>query len=381
MKKKLVQRVLIVAVAMILAFTLAACSAGGGGESTSGETAASTSTETSGEGSETSAAAGDGDLTFAYFAISMSNQWLQMIQKAMEEIGKEKGFTVVNADADYDAEKQLSQMDQLITQGIDGAAVFIANEGMGQAVADKAAQAKLPIVGETLKIWNGEQHLLAPVVDLDGNACGQKSAQWLVDNYESLGYDVSDFSETGYIAVTDATYENNATRVTGFEEIFFKAFPGFPDSNKFVSDGAAEANGADDADKAYKQCSAILSANPKIKKWVLFGAVDDYALGAIRAVEAAGFDGENATLVSCGGERAVPEWKEGRTDVWKSCVYYSAMDFAVPICDALIEMANGTPATDVFTDKIEEGQEYGDFKISGTVVTPETYEEYYLEGY
>jgi ABC-type sugar transport system substrate-binding protein len=117
-----------------------------------------------------------------------------------------------------------------------------------------------------------------------------------------------------------------------------------------------------------------------MKKWVLFGAVDDYALGAIRAVEAAGA-ADNSALVSCGGERAIPEWKEGRTGVWKACVYYSAMDFAIPICDALLEMVNGTPATDIFKDKIEAGQEYGDFKISGNVVTPENYEEFYLEGY
>jgi L-arabinose transport system substrate-binding protein len=381
MKRKLLQRVLIVAMAMVMAFAFAACG-GGSSDTGSDEQAATTEESADTEGESTEAASSDGDLTFAYFAITMSNQWLQAIQKAMEEIGKEKGFTVINADADYDAEKQLSQMDQLITQGIDGAAIFIANEGMGQAVADKAAAAGLPIVGETLKVWDSNGKLLAPVVDLDGNMCGQKAAQWMVDNMDALGYDSSDFSKTGYIAVTDATYENNGYRVDGFNEVFFKAFPDFPEANRFVSDGAAEANAADDADRSFKQCSAILSSHPEIEKWILFGAVDDYALGAIRALDTAGIKGEAATMVSCGGERAIPEWKEGRTDIWKACVYYSAMDFAIPICDALLDMVqNGTDAKDIFPDNHDEGQEYGDFRISGTVVTPETYEEYYLEGY
>ena len=48
---------------------------------------------------------------------------------------------------------------------------------------------------------------------------------------------------------------------------------------------------------------------------------------------------------------------------------------------ALVDMVNGTPATEIFPDNIEEGQKYGLVKITGRMVTPDTYLDYYVEGY
>ena len=358
---------------IVMVFTMVACS------STAPATGGS-SNDTGGSSTPAVEATDDEELVFAYFALTMVSQWLQNIDKALNEIGAERGFRVINADANFDAETQLSQMDTLITGGLDGAVVFMADEGAGPAVAAKMQASGVPFIGETLRIQDENHNLLAPVVELDAYGVGKTGADWLIENCDEQGLDSSDFSKTGYISLTNSAQESALLRGTGFDETFFGAMKDFPDANKFTSDVASEATSADDTDATYKLVSAIVGAQPSIEKWLIFSAYDDLAVGACRAIEAAGKENDTV-LIDIGGERGIPEWKAGNAPEWKACVYFSAMDFAIPLVDAIFEMRAGTDPKNIFPDLKEAGQEYSSYKITGTVVTPDTYEGIYLEGY
>ncbi|MDR0518939.1 MAG: substrate-binding domain-containing protein [Clostridiales Family XIII bacterium] len=366
---------LLLAIAMVFVFT--ACTSDGNAPAE--EPPAQQEEGTAAD--DTAATESDEEIVIGYFALTMVSQWLQNVNKALTDLGKEKGFKVVNADADFDGEKQMSQLDTQINAGLDGAVVFIADEGMGTAVAEKCQQAGVPLIGESLRVADADNNLLAPVVELDAHAVGSNGAEWLIENIKEEGFNPDDFSKTGYIALTNSNQVSTTIRIEGFEDTFFGEYKDFPDANKFVSDVAAEATSSDDTDATFKLVSAILGAHPDIENWIMFSGYDDLAIGACRADEQAKLQ-DKTCLIDCGGERGIPEWEAGNAPEWRACVYYNAMEFAEPIVDAMLAMIkDGKSAEDVFADQKEDGQKFASYKISGTVVTPETYKDIYLPGY
>ena len=381
------KKIVAISLAILVVFLAFGCS-----ESTSdaspAETAASAA-ETSAEAEAASESAGAAEdaseagvmngKKIAYFAITMSNQWLQNMETAMKDIGATEGFEVVTADANFSADTQLSQADTLLNDGIDGASVFVADEGSGTAIVEKFKNANVPVIGESLRLMDADGNLVAPVVELDAVACGEKCAEWVSENYMNYNYDFSDMSKVGVLLDTRTTYQSDVRRSDGFKETLLSAIPEIPEENYYMADCAAEANASDDAEASYNQVAAVIGGHPEITTWIIFSSVDDYAIGAARAVQAAGME-DKVLITSCGGERAVQEWANGDSACWKSTCYYDASTFATQIIDGLSQMIGGTAPEDLWPEYIEEGQKYANYKITGTMATPDTYEEIIASG-
>lgn len=389
------KKALALALALLMCtFLFAACSAttdSTGTSSSSSSSSSESSDDASGDSSasaeEPSAASssgssspGDGEFPalegkkLAYFAITMSNIWLQNMQEYFDGAADAGGFEVLNADADFSAETQLSQIDTLINDGLDGAVVFVADEGSGQAVVDKFEAAGIPVIGESLRLQDADGNPVAPLVELDAAGVGANCAKWMAEHYKDYDLDWSDMNSVGVILDTRSTYQSDVMRSDGFQEALLKALPEIPEANYYTADCAAEANASDDAEASYSQVTSVLTAHPEIKAWILFGSVDDYALGASRAVEAAGME-DKVIITSCGGERAIIEWENSDSPCWVSTCYYDAGDFGVKTLSGLNEMIGGTPADELWPEYIEPGQKYAVYRISGTMATPDTIAE------
>ena len=312
-------------------------------------------------------------LVFQYFVTSYAVEWMQQIHAALQELGAQNNFEVTVADANRNIENQLQQIDAAAVQRIDGAFLFVVDEGSAPAVISKFDQAGIPVFGETLKLQDGSGNVIAPYVELDAMGVGSNAGKWVADNWKSTGVDLSNLATVGVIKNTNSRYRSDLDRVDGFVKGFKAGFPAFSDSNIFMADCAAETGSQDMTEASYKQVAAILGTNPNITAWVIFGSVDHYALGAARAVEAAGV--ENRTiLVSSGGELAVKEWDNNTTPCWKAICYYSAMDYAKYMTEGMLAICrDGKKATDILPQFKEAGQRFPVVKVTGTMATRETY--------
>ncbi len=383
-KREVLKMKKLVLVLLIAAFVLAsfACSSQTAAQQSS-EAASSVSESAAAPASDEAASASvaassaDGEkLTITYFAITMSNQWLQNIERALKYLGESNNFEVLTADANFDAATQLSQIDTMISQGIDGAVLFVCDEAGAPAAVEKFTAANIPVIGETLKLQDANGINIAPYVELDAFSSGGKCGTWVAENYKGLGFDFSDLSKVGFIANTKSVFQSDLNRVEGFKDSFFKAFPEFPEENKFLADCAAEANSSDDTEASFNQVSAVLAANPDIETWVIFSSVDDYALGACRAVETAGLV-EKTLLTSTGGERAVQEWANGASEEWRATCYYDALDDATMVVDGLMQMIRqSVKAEELWPELREEGQTISVSRFSGNMCTKDDYQQY-----
>ena len=371
----------ILGILLCAALFLSACGGSASSSSAASESSDASSAGTSADSTSVSAASADtsgGDgktLTFQYFAMTMEVEWLLQIEEALKELGETYNFELLTSDANYDINTQLSQIDTAITQGIDGAFLFIVDEGSATAAVDKFNAAGIPVIGETLKLQDGNGNNVAPYVELDAEAVGGECGTWIAENWEDCGIEISDWSKVGVISNTQTTRQSDLARSTGFENALKEGLPEIPEENYLIADNAAEANN-NDAENSYNQVSAVLAAHPEIETWFVIGTVDNYAMGACRAIEAAGLE-DQTILVSCGGEYAVREWAEGTGACWRAACYYEAMDFAVEMVDGMLEIVrDGVPATDIYADSREEGQEYAAVGITGNMITPDNYTEY-----
>ncbi|ADK82181.1 substrate-binding domain-containing protein [Sediminispirochaeta smaragdinae] len=320
-----------------------------------------------------SASEGQKTLVFEYFATSFTVQWIQDIEASLKELGAQYNFEVRTADANRKIETQLSQVDVALLSGIDGAFLFVVDEGSAPAVVSKFNDAKVPVIGETLKLKDGSDKVIAPYVELDAEGVGDKCAQWIIDNWKTTGVDLSKIETVGVIKGTNSKYQSDINRANGFVAGLKKGFPGLKDSNIFMADCAAETGSQDMAEASYKQTSAIIASHPEVSAWLVMGTVDHYGLGAARAIEAAGVE-KKAILVSAGGELAVKEWANNASPCWWATCYYNAMDYAKYMVEGMLAMCReGKKAEDIFPQFKEAGQKYAVIKISGTMITRDTY--------
>ena len=94
------------------------------------------------------------------------------------------GAKVIVLNSDYNAEKEIANIDSLINQGVDGMCIFTFNPNGANIAAKKCAAAGIPLVvtdnvGQVLK--SGSDVVAA--IDFDWNAMGKDVAQNIAQNY------------------------------------------------------------------------------------------------------------------------------------------------------------------------------------------------------
>ena len=116
-------------------------------------------------------------------------------------------------------------------------------------------------------------------------------------------------------------------------------------------------------DKGNTAANAVFTAHPEIKKWLVTGANEEGCIGAVRALESMGLDGD-ACVVGLGAYMAKDEWNDKGADgtCMKASAYFSSDSVGAGSVEVLYDIIDGkTPEMETAVDAV--------------VVTPETYKE------
>ena len=258
---KFAKKILAIALVAGLALgTLAGCANSGG----------------SGDGS--AAADGNGSYKIGVVLKSLANPFYVTMAEAIEAKGEELGVEIVlqAPEKETDAEKQMQIIENLITQQVD--AILLTPNGSTEMApaAKKCNDAGIPMVvvdtrlDETALEENGAT--IVAFVGSDNYYGGQLAAEEMA---KALG--------SGKVAVLEGIggQESSINRVSGFND-------------KAEELGTLEIVASQPADwdqeKGYTVFQNILQANPDIDG--LFAANDLMALGAVKAIEDAGMEGQ-----------------------------------------------------------------------------------------
>jgi len=183
----------------------------------------------------------------------------------MKKAAKANNVKLIVLSADNDANKQVGQVNNLITQNVD-AIVFIAQDATAAAAGVKAAnKAKIPVIAVDQKPQSGNG-VLATYIATNSVAAGEELCTWLFKQIGNKG-------EIGILhGVLGSTAEVERTK--GCQNALAKT-PGI----KVV----AEATANWDETQAYKAVQNMLQANPGIV--AIYGESDAMGLGAAKAAK------------------------------------------------------------------------------------------------
>ena len=123
------------------------------------------------------------DLTFGYITPG-PDTWYKRDVDGFTLTAKMVGVKTVVLNSDYDVQKEVSNIESLITQGVDGMAVFSFNQQGAIIAAKKCKEANIPVVtidncGQALNAGND----IVAAIDFDWKAMGNTYAEYMAEKY------------------------------------------------------------------------------------------------------------------------------------------------------------------------------------------------------
>ena len=307
---------LLLAAVMMLS-VLTACGSGDTQEETTGDTATEESSESA--------------LNVGVFYYNYSDAYITTVRNAMDGLLDAAGITYNNYDG---AGNQATQLDQINTAISNGANLLVVNivetssPDAAQQACDAAKNAGIPIIFFNREVENSvvDSYENAAFVGTDaaeaGHMQGQMIGDYLVANYDKL--DLNGDGKISYVMFKgdEANAEAIARTQYGVEDadkVLTDAgksvleFYDSANSNKYLVDQ----NGTWSAQAATEYMQTILSqyseANNNMVELVIANN-DDMALGAISALQNAGYNKEGATYIPVFGVDATDAAKEKIAD-------------------------------------------------------------------
>lgn len=349
---------------MALAMTasaLAGCSTGEPATATTAAPAATTAAAadtaaaTEAPATEAPAAEAAGDLVVYGIYKAGDQTWFidegAAAQKAVEALGGQ----FIYVDAKMSPEEYLKAIDNAIANKASGIVTCIPDQTMSQAAVDKANEAGIPIVAADDALQDAAGNKLAPWVGINAYVIGEANGEWLA-NYANENNLASD-PEVGMLIMTMDTVSSCVPRAEGEYDKFTELCPDFDTAKIFKADYDGT------TDKGNTAATAVITAHPEIKKWLVTGANEEGCIGAARALESAGLDAD-ACVVGLGAYMAKDEWNNKGAD--GTCVKASAYFSADSV---------GAGSVEVLMDLIEGKEPVMETAVDAIVVTPETYKE------
>ena len=302
------RKVFIMGLAAAMAMGLSACGSNKAPETTAAPAAAETTAEESGKeettkaqvSSEAAKPSTDGGYVVALCNYSIGNSWrAQMEQEFVAEAEKLKAEGVVSeyyiTNSNDDINKQISDMQDLITKKVDGIVITAASPTALAPAVEEATEAGIKVVSFDNVVDTDEQ---VATVGIDQTEFGRVCADWLVKKLDGKGKIV--------VLNGIAGTANDTMRWNGAEEVFKQ----YPDIEILGS-----ANASWDYAQGKAAMESMLSAYPEIDGvWSQGGAMTQ---GAIDAFIAAGR--KLVPMTSEGNNGALRAWIENR-DNGLSCI-------------------------------------------------------------
>lgn len=264
------RKMMALAMAAMMAVSLTACSGGS-------KTAETTKVAETTKAAEAEAAEATGgaeaktaeDITVGVSLLNSTHVFFNNIQAAMEEQAAEYGWTLDVQDAAGDANKQLSQVQDFITKGVDAIVIAPTNSAGSKSMIELAEAQNIPVF--TMDIKSDGQAVSH--IATDNKKGGELAAQYLVEKILT--------EKKGTAAViTYSEIESCVDRETGFT--------GYLEANAPDIQVVDIQNYSGDQQKAADVMQNMLLKHDQLD--VVFCVGDPAAIGALSSITAAGAD-------------------------------------------------------------------------------------------
>ena len=260
---------------------------------------------------------------------SDSHEFCYKVHDGIKEAAEKAGVELVYAEAQMDASKVMSNLENFVIQGVD--AIFEFN-WLPEVTANFASKyPDLVVVAGDVKA-DGAYYFGANNLEA-GKVLGRYLAEKVKEEW---GGTVNAVAICYYQAGGEELNKRMGGIIQGFEE----TYPEFPEDKVFWFDN----NG--DALKSKQIVTDFLSANPDTSNIVIATNNDEGGVGALSAVETAGRS-DDVFIISHGGDTPFQEnIRAGKGDVWIGSVAYTPELYGKYLIPWMVDILEGKDVPD-----------------------------------
>ena len=302
-----------------------------------GFTACTSGQETAG-GSGAAAGPKTGPITIAYLQKQGDQQYFVDEAEGATLAAEAAGdVTIKIVNLGSDANKAISEVDSVIAQKVDGIIIVVPDQQIGPQVVGAASAAGIPIMASD-DVISGADGKEIPFAGFDGtamgNAVGTKAAELYVEN----GWTEKD---TVILSAFKEDLSVCTQRVEGAASAFTKGLKGAA-GPKVINIGTD--NSATDAQN---KAGAVITGNPDVKNWVVWGCNDESETGVVTALQNSGVKPANIAGVGLGAYLTCKDWAAGQETGNKAALFISGIEVGKAAANSMIDLIrNGTPLPD-----------------------------------
>ena len=249
---------------------------------------------------------------------------------AADKAGK---VTLKVIDLKSDSNLAISQLDAMIAQKVDGILITVPDQQIGPQVIAAAKAANVPLIAldGPIKDATGKE---ATFAGFDDHSMGAMAGAQTGPLYKEAGWNAAD---TRILSAYKPDLSVCVDRANGSQDAFKKAI-GSAEIPKTIVIGT-DMSSPDAQNKA----GAVITANPDVKHWIVWGCNDDNSTGVVTALQNSGVAPANIIGVGLGAYLACKDWKAGLTTGNKADVFVSGVQVGKTAANAMIGLLrNGT---------------------------------------
>ena len=240
--------------------------------------------------------------------------------------------TVKVVDVESDSNAAINAINTAIAQKVSAIALVAPDQKIGPQAIQLAQQAGIPLIASDDPLQAGDGSA-APFVGFDSTQMGQSVGQEAGQLYQQSGWTSAN---TRIINVEKQDLSDCVDRGKGalaaFQQVVGSDIP------KVIDEGT-DATTPD----ALNRTGAIITANPGVKNWVVWGCNDESETGAVTALANAGFGANNVIGVGLGAYLDCKDWQAGKSTGNKAALYIGGKDVGATAVKALVaKVRNGT---------------------------------------
>ncbi len=271
---------------------------------------------------------------------SADQQYFIDLQNSFVQTATSLGADAKKFDAKLDPNLGISLVNDAISAGAKGIAITVPDQTIGPAISKAAKDANVVLIATDDNIVD-ENGNPVPFVGFNGKDMGKKVGEEAAKLLTDGGWLKDSSKKVGVLSVEVQTLSVCNDR-TDNEKAAIKA-AGVPDNQVFSVPYTGETLSAQDA------AGPIITANPDVTNWIVFGCNDEGVLGTLNALGTAGVKPDNIIAVGLGAYEACKPWAAGQPSGFKAALFISGLDVgktaAQVLYDAVVNGKTPPPAT------------------------------------
>jgi L-arabinose transport system substrate-binding protein len=271
---------------------------------------------------------------------SADQQYFIDLQNSFVQTATGLGADAKKFDAKLDPNLGISLVNDAISAGAKGIAITVPDQTIGPAISKAAKDAGVVLIAtdDSIKDASGNP---VPFVGFDGKDMGKKVGEAAAKLLNDSGWMKDSAKKVGVLSVEVQTLSVCNDR-TDNEKAAIKA-AGMPANQVFSVPYTGETLSAQDA------AGPIITANPDVTNWVVFGCNDEGVLGTLNALGTAGVKPDAIIGVGLGSYEACKPWAAGQPTGFKAGLFISGLDVgktaATVLNDAVVNGKTPPPAS------------------------------------